>query len=182
MLPLYIGIDGIMSSAVGYSLVTEKNVYCFIGDLAFFYDLNSIGNREIKNNLRILLINNGCGIEFHNYNHRANIVSTENNLDPRFFAADGHFGNKSKDLVKHYSEDLGFKYISAYTKNEFNERIDEFMCENSDRPILFEVFTNSEDESNALKMVNSLENDTKSVIKSIVGEKNIRKVKKILGK
>lgn len=176
------GIDGIMSSAIGNSLATEKNVYCFIGDLAFFYDLNAIGNREIKNNLRILLVNNGCGTEFHNYNHRAQIVSSENGLDTRFFAADGHFGNKSKDLVKHYSEDLGFKYITSSTKDEFSKNISEFMKENSDQPIIFEVFTSPEDESNALKMVNNLEKDAKSLIKEFVGEKNIRRVKKMLGK
>lgn len=176
------GIDGIMSSAIGNSLITEKNVYCFIGDLAFFYDLNSIGNREIKNNLRILLINNGCGVEFHNYNHRARLVSSENHLDTRFFAADGHFGNKSKYLVKHYAEDLGFKYISAYSKEEFNENVNEFIKEDSDKPIIFEIFTNTEDESNALKLVNNLEKNTKSRIKDFVGEKNIRKLKKILRK
>lgn len=176
------GIDGIMSSAVGNSLVTEKNVYCFIGDLAFFYDLNSIGNREINNNLRILLVNNGCGVEFHNYNHRARLISIENNLDIKFFAADGHFGNKSKDLVKHYAEDLGFKYISACTKNEFIKNVDEFIDEKSDKPIIFEIFTDAEDESNALKMINNLEKNGKSAIKDIVGEKNIRKLKKILRK
>lgn len=176
------GIDGIMSSAIGNSLVNEKNIYCCIGDLAFFYDLNSIGNREIKNNLRILLVNNGCGTEFHNYNHRAEIVSKEYKMESRFFAADGHFGNKSKDLVKHYSEDLGFKYITASNKNEFNEHINEFVSEKSDKPILFEIFTNQEEESEALKIINNLQVDAKSVIKNIIGEKNIKKVKKILGR
>lgn len=176
------GIDGIMSSAIGNSLVNEKNIYCCIGDLAFFYDLNSIGNREIKNNLRILLVNNGCGTEFHNYNHRAEIVSKEYKMESRFFAADGHFGNKSKDLVKHYSEDLGFRYITASNKNEFNEHINEFVSEKSDKPILFEIFTNQEEESEALKIINNLQVDAKSVIKNIIGEKNIKKVKKILGR
>lgn len=176
------GIDGIMSSAIGNSLINEKNIYCCIGDLAFFYDLNSIGNREIKNNLRILLVNNGCGTEFHNYNHRAEIVSKEYKLESRFFAADGHFGNKSKDLVKHYTEDLGFKYISASNKNEFNEYINEFVSEESDKPILFEIFTNQKEESEALKLINNLQVDAKSVIKNIIGDKNIKKVKKILGR
>ena len=176
------GIDGIMSSAVGNSLINEKNIYCCIGDLAFFYDLNSIGNREIKNNLRILLVNNGCGTEFHNYNHRAERVAKEYKLESRFFAADGHFGNKSKDLVKHYAEDLGFKYISASNKNEFNEYINEFVSEESEKPILFEIFTNQKEESEALKIINNLQVDAKSVIKNIIGEKNIKKVKKILGR
>jgi 2-succinyl-5-enolpyruvyl-6-hydroxy-3-cyclohexene-1-carboxylate synthase len=42
-----------------------------VGDLAFFYDLNALGNHYIKNNIRILLVNNGEGIEFKNYLHPA---------------------------------------------------------------------------------------------------------------
>ena len=179
------GIDGVMSSAIGNSLVTEKNVYCFIGDLAFFYDMNSIGNVELGKNLRILLINNGCGTEFHNYNHRAVAVATENQLDSKFFAADGHFGNKSKDLVKHYSEDLGFEYVSAVNKEEFVSNIDKFMDESTNKPMIFEIFTDAELESEALKQINNLEKDSKDKLKEIIGEKNIRRLKrfkKMLGR
>ena len=171
-----------MSSAIGSSLATDKNVYCFIGDLAFFYDMNSIGNCEIKSNLRILVVNNGCGTEFHNYNHRAAIISDENKLDPRFFAADGHFGNKSEELVKNYTKALGFKYLSAKNKDEFLLQIDSFINDKSNAPIIFEIFTNSVDESDALKMVRNLETDMKTKVKDIIGTKKIRKIKKIIGK
>ena len=159
------GIDGIMSTAIGTSLCTDKLVYCFIGDLAFFYDLNSIGNKNVKSNLRILLINNGCGTEFHNYNHRAVAVSNSNDLSLEYFAADGHFGNKSTQLVKHYAED-----------------IDLFTKEKNDKPIIFEVFTNPEDESNALKLINNIELTAKGIIKKIVGDKGIEIAKKMLGR
>ena len=174
------GIDGIMSAAFGNSLVTDKNVYCFIGDLAFFYDLNSIGNKNLKNNLRIMLINNGCGTEFHNFNHRAAKVSNENKLSPEFFAADGHFGNKSDQLVKHYAEDLGFEYISAFNKEEFLDKIGTFTKLESKKPILFEVFTNEQDESDALKIIYNLEHDVTTVAKRILGEKGKKIIKKIL--
>lgn len=175
------GIDGIISAAIGSSLATDKNVYCFIGDLAFFYDLNSIGNREIKGNLRILLVNNGGGTEFHNYNHRAKIVSKLYDMDSSYFAADGHFGNKSKDLVRHYAQDLGFEYISASTKEEFEKNVNRFIAtEGNKKPIIFEIFTSSEDESEALKKVNTLDIGTKTVIKTIIGDKNVDRVKKIL--
>ncbi|MCI7443348.1 MAG: 2-succinyl-5-enolpyruvyl-6-hydroxy-3-cyclohexene-1-carboxylate synthase, partial [Clostridium sp.] len=55
------GIDGIVSTLIGSSLVNKSKLhFCVVGDLAFFYDLNAIGNRDIGNNIRILLINNGC--------------------------------------------------------------------------------------------------------------------------
>lgn len=55
------GIEGSLSTAVGASLVSEKNVYCVIGDLSFFYDQNALWNQKLKNKLRILLLNNGGG-------------------------------------------------------------------------------------------------------------------------
>lgn len=177
------GIDGIMSTALGTSLSTEKLVYCFIGDLAFFYDLNSIGNKNLKNNLRILLINNGCGTEFHNFNHRAVKVSHENSLSLEYFAADGHYGNKSSELVKHYAEDLGFDYIKASNKEEFAQNVNYFTKENNDKPILFEIFTTPENESDALKIITSLdESNAKKKAKKILGEKGTKVVKKILGR
>lgn len=168
------GIDGILSTALGNSLVTDNKVFCFIGDLAFFYDLNSIGNKNLKNNLRILLVNNGCGTEFHNFNHRAAKVSSSCKLSPEFFAADGHYGNKSSDLVKHYAEDLGFRYLHASSKEEFLEQIDDFVSAKSDKPLLFEVFTNDYEESNALKEVCNLDKSPKTMTKKLI-KKIIRK-------
>ena len=177
------GIDGVMSTAVGDSLVTNQKVYCFIGDLAFFYDLNSIGNKNVGNNLRILLVNNGCGTEFHNFNHRAATISKENNLSSEYFAADGHFGNKSRNLVKHYAEDLGFEYLSASNKQEFKKNLEKFTAKTSRKPILFEVFTDSKDESDALNMIYHLEKDAvKTVINKVLGTKGKKIVKKILRK
>lgn len=176
------GIDGIMSTALGTSLCTDNLVFCCIGDLAFFYDMNSIGNKNLKSNLRILLINNGCGTEFHNYNHRAVSVAKNNNLTLEYFAADGHFGNKSHDLVKHYSLDLGFTYLSASSKEEFTDNIDKFISLDSKKPILFEIFTDSADESSALKKINNLDITAISVAKKIVGDKGIKSIKKMLGK
>lgn len=176
------GIDGIMSTAIGTSLCTNDLVYCFIGDLAFFYDLNSIGNKNVKKNLRIMLINNGCGTEFHNYNHRAVKVSQSNDLSMEYFAADGHYGNKSEKLVKHFAEDLGFEYIVSRNKKEFLDNIEKFTSEKFNKPILFEVFTDFEDESNAIKQMNNLELSIKGVVKNALGEKGTKIVRNILKK
>ena len=55
------GIDGSVSTAAGYSLATESLVVCVTGDLSFFYDCNALWNAGLRGNLRILLLNNGCG-------------------------------------------------------------------------------------------------------------------------
>lgn len=66
------GIDGGMSALIGASLANPQKIYFGVfGDLAFFYDLNSLGNRHVNSNIRILLINNGKGAEFRNYSHPA---------------------------------------------------------------------------------------------------------------
>ena len=148
------GIDGILSTIVGASLSNEKKTYYGImGDLAFFYDMNALGNRHIKNNIRLIVINNGCGTEFHNYSHAASVLK---NKVGKFVAADGHFGNKSKSLLKNYAQNLGFRYLSANNKKEFLDTLDKFVSEKSNKSIIFEVFTNSSDESNALEYIRSL--------------------------
>lgn len=177
------GIDGCMSSLIGASLANRNKLYFgVIGDLSFFYDMNSLGNHNIGKNIRIMLINNGVGTEFKNYNHRAAYFGDDAD---EFMAARGHFGNKSNSLVKHYAEDLGFKYISASSKQEFLNNVDQFVnSEIGDKSIIFEIFTDSLDESNALKYVSSLEKDAtssmKGIAKSILGEKGVSFVKHLL--
>lgn len=143
------GIDGCISSMLGASLTApDKLFFGVVGDLAFFYDMNALGNRHVGNNLRILLVNNGRGSEFRLYNHYA--ARFGENIDP-FIAAAGHFGKQSPDLVKHFAQDLGFEYLTASTKEEYLRQVDHFVSpEKFSKPILFEVFTTPEWESTAL--------------------------------
>lgn len=149
------GIDGCLSSLIGASLVNKNKLYFgIIGDLAFFYDMNSMGNRHIGKNLRIMLVNNGKGIEFRNFNHPA--AAFGDSAD-EFIAAGGHFGNQSRSLVKSYIENLGFEYMSASSKGEFEQVYERFLTDHLlDKPILLEVFTNSDDESKALEEITSM--------------------------
>lgn len=167
------GIDGIMSTVIGASLSDNKKLYyAVIGDLAFFYDLNSLGNHHIGNNIRILLINNGRGMEFRNYNHAAAVFGDSTD---KYIAAAGHFGNKSYQLVKHYAEDLGYEYMSARNKEEFDSIYEHFIDPQiGERSIIFEIFTNNEDESNALKLINHIEEGQNLKIKSVL-KKTVRK-------
>lgn len=176
------GIDGIMSSALGASLATDKMVYCVLGDLAFFYDMNSIGNRSLKNNLRILVINNGHGQEFRTYGHRAAQFGEDTD---KYIAAAGHYGNKSKSLIKHYAEDLGFKYLSADSKESFNTVYMDFITtEDVGLPIIFEVFTDNDDETEATRIITGLNGETgsgaKQIAKQVFGEKGVRALKNFL--
>lgn len=177
------GIDGGLSTLIGASLVHPDKLYFgVIGDLAFFYDMNSLGNRHIGKNLRILLVNNGIGTEFKNYSHPASLFEEDAN---KYIAASGHYGDKSSDLVKHYAQDLGFTYLHADSKESFYENYEMFISPSiQEKPIIFEVFTDSEDESHALEMIRNIVTDNvlKHRIKKIVGVQNIQKIKDIIKK
>lgn len=179
------GIDGYISSMIGASLVhPDKLYFCVAGDLAFFYDMNVLGNRHVGRNVRILLVNNGKGTEFRNYFHNGADFGEEAD---KFIAAGGHYGNKSHKLVRHYAEDLGYEYLSADTKEEYLQNLERFLTpEITDRPMLFEVFTNNEDESEAIRMMRNLNISAKGIlketVKSMAGEKGIMTLKRILEK
>lgn len=184
------GIDGCISSVIGASLVDKNRIcYCVLGDLAFFYDMNSLGNHHVSNNLRILLVNNGKGTEFK---LTTNPGSMFGNRADDFIAAGGHYGNKSRSLVRHYAEDLGFEYLTASNKEEYIENIGRFITPQlTDKPMIFEVFTNDADEVSALETVRTikLSNETvstkqkaKGAVKDLIGEKGVKAFKKILGK
>lgn len=150
------GIDGIPSIAIGASLANkDKLSFCIVGDLAFFYDMNSLGNRFVGNNLRILMVNNGCGVEFKKTYSLAYRLLGED-VDS-YIAAKGHFGNKSLELVKHYASDLGFKYLSASTKDEFEKNLATFVSSEYKHSIVFEVFISDKDEVKALNIVHNRE-------------------------
>lgn len=181
------GIDGGVSTMMGASFASPNKLFIGVfGDLAFFYDMNVMGNRHVRNNVRLLLINNGKGNEFRNYGHPCSFLGEEAD---RFVAAAGHYGNKSHCLVKDYATDLGYEYLSASNKEEFNAVIDRFLTpEITDKPMLFEVFTKTENESNALEQARNILVDPQlkmkkgiwKIAKVFLGDKNADVVKRVV--
>ena len=151
------GIDGCVSALLGASLADPGRLHFgVVGDLAFFYDMNALGNRHIRKNLRLLVVNNGCGAEFQLYNHPCKKSGFAEDTAP-FMAAAGHFGCQSRQLIRHYAEDLGFTYFSATDKESFQAQAQSFLNPDlTDSPMLFEVFTTPKDESDALEKIKNL--------------------------
>lgn len=179
------GIDGGVSSLIGSSLASPEKIHFGVfGDLAFFYDMNVLGNRHVGSNVRILLVNNARGSEFKLYHHPAARLGDEADL---YISAAGHYGKQSRYLVKHYAEDLGFDYFSACSKEELMSVTDIFFnSEITEKPILLEVFTDTQDESDALQTINSLvkskENQRKDIIKKLIGEENAHAIQRVINK
>lgn len=183
------GIDGGVSSFFGAAQIDRNKLYFLVvGDLAFFYDMNVLGNRHLSANMRILLINNGKGVEFKQHGHLAESFGDDAD---QFISAAGHFGQQSPTLIKNYAEDLGFEYFSAQAKDEFKEKCGRFVEPIvTEKPMVFEIFTDGEDESKALEMMMNIEVDhrmksKKAVVdatKQILGKSGMKFAKKILGR
>lgn len=134
------GIDGGLSTLIGHSVATDELCFMIIGDLAFYYDMNAIGIRHIRNNLRILLVNNNGGVEFK-------MGRGDNKAIDCYVAAANHFKN-----ARGWSETCGFKYMEVRTKREFENQMNQFL-EKSEQPVVMEVFVTDVDEFSAYEKV-----------------------------
>lgn len=161
------GIDGGMSTLIGQSMVSEGLCFMVIGDLAFLYDMNSLGIRGLKNNLRILLVNNNGGVEFK-------FGMTKNESINRFIAAGNHFKN-----AKGWAETCGFRYISACSKQEFDDLKNDFVT-GSDAPILFEMFVS--DTNDALAYSKLIKSNKDNTAAEVLKDGLKSSVKRILGR
>ena len=163
------GIDGCLSTTLGGALASPDQInLAVLGDLAFFYDMNTLGNRHVSDNIRIALINNGCGVEFNNSNH---IASHYKNGANKYIAAGGHFNSgengsehilpvstrMKSSLARAWCEANGFEYAAATSKEEFLDLSDKLLSPAPSRPIIVENFTTVADESRALEIVTSVD-------------------------
>ncbi len=135
------GIDGSMSTFLGQATIEkEKQCYLVIGDLSFFYDMNSAGIRNIGKNVHIMLINNGGGAEFY-FSMGPKLLP---NIDMHISAAHSH-------RAKEWIEANGFRYYSATNLKEYDDVIDDFAGDSHDGPVFLEVFTDKGNDVKVLK-------------------------------
>jgi len=158
-----LGIDGCLSSFVGQASTTSELSFCLIGDLSFFYDMNAIGIKHLGNNVRIILLNNGGGSEFHFFMNKKDIPSLND-----------YICAEHTKTAKGWVESLGFKYYSASSKEELDQNIT-FLSKESDIPIFLEVFTDKEEDAQLTKSIYSLnapvatfKTSAKIVVKKII--------------
>ena len=148
------GIDGCLPTFLGQAYHHEHLAFIIIGDLSFFYAMNALGIRHIKKNVRVMILNNGGGAEFH-------IVPSHNESK----TIDLHIGASHDQSAKGWCESLGYNYLSARTEKEFIERLPSFISE-GDTPEVFEIFTDLElDGQTVLSTYRNLESQLKRIIK-----------------
>lgn len=135
------GIEGSLSTALGYATASDKLNFIFIGDLSFFYDMNALWNANYGSNVRILLLNNAGGEIFHA------LPGLEMQDNSRRFITAIH-----RTSARAWAEDRGFRYLSAHNEDELNQA-DEIFTQPSitPQPLLLEVFTEKDQDIEHLK-------------------------------
>ena len=122
------GIEGSLSTAAGFSCVTDDHVFCVIGDLSFFYDQNALWNQNLRGNLRILLLNNGKGGIFDMLPGLEKSPARD-----KYVAAEHHANAEGVCLQNHVA------YRQAKDMSQMQDGIDWLIATDSKRPLLLEV-------------------------------------------
>ena len=134
------GIDGSVSTAVGFAAASTDMVLCVTGDLSFFYDQNALWNQNLKGNLRIVLLNNGQGAIF-------NTLPGLNGSK----ALQQYVGGAHHATARGICEQNDVGYLKASDMEEARMGIVRLLTETTRRPMLLEVFTDASADNAALK-------------------------------
>ena len=134
------GIEGSLSTAVGYAAASQRLTFLLTGDLSFFYDMNGLWNRHLSPSLRILLNNNGGGEIFHTLQ---GLNSSEALND--YIAAAHTTGAKA------WAEQQGLRYLAARSSEELQQKMPVFMNPGGDKPVLLEVFTSAKENKEVIE-------------------------------
>lgn len=171
-----LGIDGCMSTFAGQAVSTDELSFLLIGDLSFFYDMNAAGLRDIGPNVRIILLNNCGGAEFHFFIGKKRI-STLND----------YISAEHKNVAAGWAISLGYDYYCAENKEELDSVIAKF-GEKSDRPMFLEVITDMEEDAmithefydaNAAQDAKA---KVKATIKRVLSPNTVEQIKKVMKK
>ncbi|MBO9702479.1 MAG: 2-succinyl-5-enolpyruvyl-6-hydroxy-3-cyclohexene-1-carboxylic-acid synthase [Sporocytophaga sp.] len=140
------GIDGVLSTAVGNALCTEKLVFLLTGDLAFFYDRNAFWNNYLPDNLRIVLLNNHGGGIF-------NMIDGPKNLKE----ASEYFITNQKLKADHIAGEFNLDYLHCNDRESFKAALPKLLPTSGKSKIL-EIETSID---NNTKVFNSFKQQIK---------------------
>ena len=126
------GIDGCVSTAVGFASESDKTNTVIVGDLSFFYDSNALWNKYVCDNLRIIVIHNGGGNIFSMIKGPGETPA----FQEHFFTQNTH---KAEGLAKAF----GLEYFSATNESELTQALTVFYSP-SQKAAVLEIFTDAE--------------------------------------
>ena len=127
------GIDGSLSTAVGFASESDKINTVILGDLSFFYDSNALWNKYVNPNLRIIVIHNGGGNLF-------SMIKGPGD-SPAFKE---YFFTENKTSAKGIAQTFGLDYFSAANESELEIALQKFYSPEQQKATILEIFTDAE--------------------------------------
>ena len=135
------GIEGTLSTAIGYSVCSDKLNFVVLGDLSFFYDMNALWNNNFGCNLRILMLNNGGGEIFQT------LQGLELGSKAHRFITASH-----QTTAKSWAEERKFTYFAVHNTEELSAAMEVFTQPTPhNQPMFMEVFTDATEDIRLLK-------------------------------
>lgn len=126
------GIEGSLSTAVGYTLGSSLPVLAILGDLSFFYDSNALWNTHIPSTFRVIVINNWGGGIFR-------ILPGKNNAA----TFTKYFETRHEKTAEQHATHFGFEYLRADSKYTLETVLSDFFSAGQ-CPKLLEIQTSAE--------------------------------------
>ncbi len=130
------GLEGGISTALGFGYHTHRLNCVITGDLAFFYDANALWNRYLKPNFRIILINNQGGgifrfidgplqsgqLDYFETPHQRSAVSVAKEAGLTYWCVD-NAADLQAFLPKVFAKDTGPCLLEVQTPAQDNDKV-----------------------------------------------------------
>ena len=127
------GIDGSTSTAIGAAIVNPEKEHILIsGDISFLYDSNSLWNKSLPKNLKIIVVNNYGGGIFRIIPGPANSKQLET-----FFEA------KHNQNIAKIASAFNCEYTLIQDPKTLNKELSTFLNKNGENMCLLEIVTDS---------------------------------------
>lgn len=139
------GIDGCVSTAVGYAIANPDKIQTLIiGDLAFLYDRNALWlNQELPKSLRIIVMNNKGGGIFKLIPGPTNQGELET-----------LFSTPHQRTAQLTAKEFNIRYDSANTAEELQQALQSLPTQD---PSILEVFTDMQANERVFRAINNLD-------------------------
>ncbi|XP_021292917.1 protein PHYLLO, chloroplastic isoform X1 [Herrania umbratica] len=111
------GIDGLLSTAIGFSVGCNKRVLCVVGDISFLHDTNGLAilkQRMLRKPMTILVINNGGGAIF-------SLLPIADRTEPRVL--NQYFYTSHNISIHKLCAAHGVKHLQVKTKMELHDAL-----------------------------------------------------------
>ncbi len=123
------GIDGCTSTALGFTIKSDRLNICITGDIAFHYDVNAFWNPHLPKGFRLLIINNNGGGIFR-------IIPGPGSTRQLKQYFESYQETNASKLAEHY----GLSYYTAHDEDTLTQELSHFFDNSPDIKVL-EIFT-----------------------------------------